>query len=550
MDPFGGVPAWQLALAGGIASLVLSVVGTWPVCALLLWLYRRRIERGMSTSRGTGPPDAAPTEGGVGKAIAVREVEPQDRLLLLEQAHRRARQSQVLFAGLGLGYGLAATAAYHIVDQSHWRLGRAAAYTLLLGWPVLATVLAFSTARRRTWWLSSAAYVLIVIALLTVADVAVSEVWTMAIPMLFVLATSARPLRGAAWLVAPALMLGGLAAAALYPVFVYLRYRAAFDRYAWTLLAVGIGLVVLVIGYSWTIARIYQAKWASDQTLMILQWWFVNALWWTFLLGTQGKVAALLGMAPYVLLVLALFTIALLRRPNDTRPVRLLLLRTFGARERSSRLLRDLTRQWRWVGSVELITGSDLASETLEPDEFLDFIRGRLARRFVRDTAELQRRLQELDTRPDRDGRYRVNELLCQADTWQSALEALVGVVDVVVLDLRNFGVHNTGVRHEVQKLVALLPLVRVVALIDRTTDSEALRAALDRAASLAPQSSPLVSDPDPAFRVVGSQARGGDDVRRLVQAVADAAAPDQDGTAISRHGHEPERDTHQQGAQ
>ena len=142
----------------------------------------------------------------------------------------------------------------------------------------------------------------------------------MAIPMLFVLATSTRALRGAAWLVAPGLMVLGLAVAVWWPILVYLRYGAPFDRFAWTLLAIGIGLPVLLVAYGWTIVRVYQAKWASDQTLLILQWWFVTALWWTMLLGTQGELAALLGLAPYALLVLLLFVIALLRRRRCRPP--------------------------------------------------------------------------------------------------------------------------------------------------------------------------------------------------------------------------------------
>jgi hypothetical protein len=516
-----------LVLAGIIAAVLLAVVGTWPVCALLLRTYRRRIDRGMRTMAGPAPasPRPTPPREGDHQRIAVREVEVQGQPALLEQVRHKARRSQLLFAVLGLVYGLAAAAAYHIVDQAEWRPVRVAAYTLLLGWPVLPTLLALSTSRRRIWWLSWAAYGAVVTLLLLLAGESPTELLTMAIPMLFVLATSTRALRGAAWLVAPGLMLLGLAAAAWWPISTYLRFRLPFDRYTWTLLAIAIGLPLLLLAYGWTIVRVYQAKWASDQTLLILQWWFVSALWWTMLLGTQGELAALLGLAPYLLLVGLLLVIAVTRRNHRAdRPVRLLLLRTFGARERSSRLLRDLTRQWRWIGSVELITAPDLASETLEPDEFLDFVRGRLPQHFVTDATHVERRLRELDLRPDRDGRYRVNELLCQEHTWQLALEGMVAAVDAVLLDLRDFTAHNVGVRHEVQRLVALLPLSRVVALTDRTTDRAAVQSALDRAAALAPPSSPVRTDPDPTFRVVGWDSQH-DDVGRLIRALTQAAA-------------------------
>ena len=528
MDPLGGIGPWSLVLAGVIAAVLLAVVGTWPVCALLLRMYRRRIDRGMRTmaTPALPKPRTIPPDEGDHRRIAVREVEVWGHPPLLEQVRRKARRSQLLFALLGLVYGMAAAAAYHIVDQAQWRPVRIAAYTLLLGWPVLPTLIALSAARRRILWLSWAAYGAVVTILLLLAGESATELLTMAVPMLFVLATSTRALRGAAWLIAPGLMLVGLAVAVWWPISTYLRYRLPFDRYTWTLLAIAIGVPVLFVAYGWTIVRVYQAKWASDQTLLILQWWFVTALWWTMLLGTQGELAALLGLAPYALLVSLLLVVAVFRRHHADRPVRLLLLRTFGARERSSRLLRDLTRQWRWIGSVELITGPDLASETLEPDEFLDFIRGRLPQHFVTDATHVERRLHELDLRPDRDGRYRVNELLCREQTWQLALEGLVAAVDAVLIDLRDFSQRNLGVLHEVQRLVALLPLSRVVALVDQTTDRDAVQAALARAAALAPPSSPLRADPDPAFRVVAWDSHN-DDVGRLIRALAQAAAAD-----------------------
>ncbi|HEX8487485.1 MAG TPA: hypothetical protein VF642_02990, partial [Propionibacteriaceae bacterium] len=198
---------------------------------------------------------------------------------------------------------------------------------------------------------------------------------------------------------------------------------------------------------------------------------------------------------------------------------------TFGSRQRSSRLLYDLTRQWRWLGSVELITGPDLASEILEPDEFLDFLLGRTERRFVRDPGALPRVLSELDLRTDRDGRFRVNELLCYSDTWQPAVAGLISAVDAVVMDLRGLTVGNAGVVRELELLVAQVPLSRVVALVDASTDQSALRWALDRAAGLAPPSSPLASDPAPELRVVVLSVGGSDRPERLIAAVAAAAA-------------------------
>ena len=202
VDPLGGVEPWFLILAGVVAGGAAGGRRHVAVCALVLWMYRRRIDRGM---RGVARPVLAdapsmPPEDGDNRRIAVREVELRGQLSLLERARRRARRSQLLFALLGLGYGLAATAAYHIVDEAQWRPVRVAAYTLLLGWPVLPTLLALSTARRRIWWLSWGVYVAAVATLLVVAGESMTEILTMAIPMLFVLATSAHCEERPGWL--------------------------------------------------------------------------------------------------------------------------------------------------------------------------------------------------------------------------------------------------------------------------------------------------------------------------------------------------------------
>ena len=69
----------------------------------------------------------------------------------------------------------------------------------------------------------------------------------------------------------------------------------------------------------------------------------------------------------------------------------------------------------------------------------LDFVGGGVAHRFVRSEQDLAQRMQAMELGPDPDGRYRVNELFCYADTWQSAMRGLARVADAVVMDLRSF---------------------------------------------------------------------------------------------------------------
>ena len=68
---------------------------------------------------------------------------------------------------------------------------------------------------------------------------------------------------------------------------------------------------------------LYARKWASDDTLLILQWWFVLALTQAILLGTQGAVAAVWALAPFAVMTLLLLGVALVAAadPDRRRPL-------------------------------------------------------------------------------------------------------------------------------------------------------------------------------------------------------------------------------------
>jgi hypothetical protein len=84
---------------------------------------------------------------------------------------------------------------------------------------------------------------------------------------------------------------------------------------------------------------------------------------------------------------------------------------------------------------------------------------------------------------PDRDGRYRVNELCCQTDTWQAAVVELMDRADAVLMDLSRFTERRAGCEFELQQLAARLDTRRLVLLTDDTTD-QALVAAHFKTAS------------------------------------------------------------------
>ena len=126
-------------------------------------------------------------------------------------------------------------------------------------------------------------------------------------------------------------------------------------------------------------------------------------------------------------------------------------------------------------------TGADLAISTVAPHRFLAFLTGKLSRLFVGNEAAIFSNLRQLDSFPDADGRFRVNDFFCYADTWQSVLSALVARADAVLMDLRNFSQNNNGCVFEINELLNVVPLPRLVFVTDATTNKDFLNETLER---------------------------------------------------------------------
>ena len=131
---------------------------------------------------------------------------------------------------------------------------------------------------------------------------------------------------------------------------------------------------------------------------------------------------------------------------------------------------------------MQMIAGPDLATSTIEPHEFLDFVSGRLDRRFIDTGGSLDLRIDQMDLAPDGDGLYRVTEFFCHDDTWKLTLSRLADESDAVLMDLRGFSQQNSGCTFEIHELVNVLPLQRVVFAIDQSTDQTFMRATMQQA--------------------------------------------------------------------
>ena len=275
----------------------------------------------------------------------------------------------------------------------------------------------------------------------------------------------------------------------------------------WSIIALG---ALLAAWPAWLAVKFlrdrYAAKRSSELMLTISAVWMLQSLMLGLsLYREQGLLIATAALVPLFGWRLALhFGLRPLVAAGRTRqPATLLLLRVYGFGRRSRHLFDLLASRWRLLGSIDLIAAPDLASRTIEPSTFLEFIRGRLSRLFIHTPEDLHERLAAIDRRPDPDGRFRVNQLFCSDDMWKESVTRLMGAATLVVMDLRGFSSQRGGCVYEIQTLLDTVPLQRLVFLFDRSTDRDALKTVLaDRWRQL-DVASPNFSNEKPILRLL-----------------------------------------------
>jgi hypothetical protein len=285
-------------------------------------------------------------------------------------------------------------------------------------------------------------------------------------------------------LVLSTFLIGDLALYTSPGVWIVRRGIAVFRESTYVvLLIVSLALSAVVAGLGlWWIARRYRRRQLSDQTFLFDTLWLSTSVWLcVYLMGGRNQFLYVLGLVPFALYkTIVGFRLRRLAAEAARLPQgRLLFLRVFGTSSRSEKLFDLLAGRWRYAGGIRLIGATDVARGRFEPDELLEFLGGRLGRSFISTRDDLDRRLARLDLGPDPDGRYRVEEFFCRADTWQPTVTRLMPESDLVAMDLRGFRQEKQGSIFELGTLIDTVPLERVALLIDRTTDEPLLRRTL-----------------------------------------------------------------------
>jgi hypothetical protein len=268
------------------------------------------------------------------------------------------------------------------------------------------------------------------------------------------------------------------------------------------------------------IGRRYEQRKMSDQSLILDAMWLMFGVVQSITFAFEGWLwlfTGLAGFAAYKVITRLGFALSGVARPIAAGPT-LLLLRVFALGGKSERLFDALSKRWLRAGSISMIAGPDLVASTVEPHEFLEYMAGRLSRRFVRGGDDLERRLRAMERGPDPDGRYRVNEFFCYADSWKDTMTRLAAGADAVLMDLRSFSPANQGCIFELQQLLDSVSLERVVFLLDDTTDRAFLEQVLRDSWGRVRQDSPNHRLKAPEARLLRVATQRAADVRGLVK--------------------------------
>ena len=540
-------------LTGQLSAVLLVAPALALLASLaLLGLYRRAVLRSMSARAGsprTARSEVPSPPGQPAREPPVADAVPAEALF--RSVRREPWRAAAVYAVAGSCYAAVMAAAY----IAAWGIGFSPLRFLFLAWsfvwPIVLSVNLVAASTRRVRLATASAYFIVLAALGATAIAASPEfgwgqvvvLWLInnGLASVLLLAFLNRKVRA----VGPLVLI--LTIFAVTGSVVVIAVAASSDAVLRSIVSLGLSLglsgpdifiLLHLAGFAafgllgvpvllWLRNR-YEQKMMSDQSIALDAIWLLFGIAQSIFVVFEGPAWILSGLVAFaVYRVVAWAGFSLLdreRSPSRKASTTLLLLRVFSLGRRSEKLFDALTKHWRYVGSVRLIAGPDLATTTIEPHEFLDFMGGRLARRFIDGPQTLRLRLSEEDDEPDRDGRFRVNDYFCHEDTWRMVLSRLAGGSDAVLMDLRGFSPQNAGCVYEINELINLVPLEKVVFVVDGTTDEDFLRlTARESWERIRPTSPNRSSSPEqlPLLRLEGS---GGDELRALLRAVCDAA--------------------------
>jgi len=159
----------------------------------------------------------------------------------------------------------------------------------------------------------------------------------------------------------------------------------------------------------------------------------------------------------------------------------LLLLRVFSHDKKQQKLLDELQAKWRYIGAVNLAGGPDLVDLNVDPYECAMFLSSRLHELYLPKALSPEHLASRFDGTPDREGRYRINEMFNFNTAWRENVEQLILQSKTIMLDMRGLTAEREGTSFEVGLLARHDLLGRVVAIGDEETDWVHIEAMLQK---------------------------------------------------------------------
>lgn len=473
-----------------------AVLLTVPVSLILIWLYRRAVERAMRTTSTAGD-FAAPFQ------VNILAHELRNPTELCHRERRVRLRLLLVYAIAGASAAAFWTWLYFQAPGLEFSGLRGFVVWYVFCWPVPATLItSLAIPWRRSLWVVGAylmAGVFIIVVWSIIAHLVSGQfglpvvanlqsflyflILQASLPAFVILIASSRRIRGVSPLALAALLVFTFSSVAAREIFVSLVDVGGLHK---VLLAIGINwwfmFLTVPVGYlCWRLLALlnsrYRRKSFSDAQLVADSFWLIVAFMFSAEYASDFGWKGIAGLGGFVVYrTMAQVGFAISSRSTSNQPcVRLLVLRVFGFRTRSEKLFDSVAQSWRFRGAVAMIAGTDLAARTIDPDDTLAFLAGDLRSRFVQDPHDLAEHIKAMDESRDPDGRFRVIECFCYENTWSGTLAALLWRSDVILMDLRGFSEQNRGCIFELNQLTAQQRLLDTVFVVDASTDVKLL---------------------------------------------------------------------------
>ncbi|MBP6624959.1 MAG: hypothetical protein KA198_07290 [Chitinophagaceae bacterium] len=259
------------------------------------------------------------------------------------------------------------------------------------------------------------------------------------------------------------------------------------------LLSIPIGWFILKgIRYLYVTKKLNDLQLNSDAILIIY-----NLVYAMMMFSGNHRMALVsLGAFPLYKSISFLMYFLLRKNMHQEKVPKLLLLRVFRLGEKSRTLYERICRHWRYAGIIQMISGPDLATSTVDPHEVMAYIGGELRNFFCEDETSIQRNINAVDIKPDIDSTYRVTEFFCRDNNWKEVLKRLVKSNDLVLMDIRKFSPDFKGCQFEIKSLIQYFPIEKIIFIIDQDTQLDFTKSVFLEGFQGVDQTSPNVVPP------------------------------------------------------